>query len=1048
MTGTGRMPAAPPGAEAHQALLSRLAEAQRQAAMAEQAAAAVAGTLDAMAAETSPEAAVSVLLDRIARHFPGAVPMLLCCDDQEVRIAAAPAGVPVGATLLTDPAVLARSRRIVGPRRMGWWRPAPGMDDAAVLALAPLRLRGEPAMALACVHADPDGLCINAARFLGQLTRSAAHVLESRRQAARTQRLAERLGGTPAGGSARMNGPAPLFDAPFHAVSRALDRATESQSLVLAILNDLLRANDADTDAAIETALARLGAFYGSDRTYVLRVRDDRWVSNTHEWVAGGIAPMKHALQDVPVEFIGQWLPRLRAGRPMAVPDVAALPDDAVEKPLLLMQGIRSILLVPTLAEGRLSSFVGYDVVRARRSFEPADVLTLQSVANAIDKVLNERDARSASRSAHAALSQAAAEAEAARRTLAAAVETLDDGFVCFDADDRLVLCNRRFREIHPLSAPAMTPGARFEDILRHGLQAGEFTDAAGREEQWLAERMAAHRLPEHEHEQQLSDGRWLRVFERAMPDGGRVGLRVDITALKAAEARALSQRAMAMDASRDGMAVADAAGRIIYMNPAHLAMFGFDDEAEVLGRDWHILYGPEERARIETEAMATLRENGSWLGEVPGRTVDGKVVEQEVSLNRMPDGGVMCITRDISERRRADAERSRLREALQLAQRREALGQLAAGLAHDFNNLLATIGGSAALAAAAAPEGHPARDHTRRIQAATDRAAGLVHRLLKLGGRPARRRRIDLRTPLREAADLAATGLPATVRLRLDTPGRRLDFTADPTDMVQVVLNLALNARDALGPDGGEISLSLRPASDDDLSGPWASGRPDPARPHVCLCVNDTGPGMPPSIAGQAFRPYFSTKGDNGNGLGLAIVGSIVNAYGGAIGLDTSPGRGCRFRVVLPIDGAQAPPAVPAAPVTTDRLRGRAILLVDDSEDLLEVLTGFLEAAGARVAATPEPADALEVLREEPRRWDLLITDYDMAGMNGAELARAARLVVPAMPVLLVTALPERHERWREDGFAGMIGKPVTRDRLLGAAATALSFWPREAET
>ncbi|MCX7300635.1 MAG: PAS domain S-box protein [Rhodobacterales bacterium] len=632
-------------------------------------------------------------------------------------------------------------------------------------------------------------------------------------------------------------------------------------------------------------------------------------------------------------------------------------------------------------------------------------------------------------------------EAIEARQTLVSAVTTLQDAFALYDADDRLVICNERYRSIYPLSAPAIMPGATFESIVRYGLLHGEFAEALGREDDWLAERMAQHRKSESELEQQLADGRWLRIIEKATPDGGRVGLRVDVTALKKAERQAVTERAEAMAASRDGISITDGQGLFTYMNDAHLTMFGYDREDQVIGRPWSSIYSPDNARWMEQNAMPILFSTGSWRGEVAGVDVNGKPVEQEVSLTLKADNGILSITRDISQRRLENEERLRLREDLNLAQRREAIGEMAAGLAHDFNNLLATISGTASLIEELSPPDSLARSGATRIQAAGEQAATLVKRLLTLGTRPVERSLIDLRDPVREAADLVRSSIRAPAEMQLNLPATPLMAEADPTDILQVVMNLAINARDALNGEAGQIAISLTEATAHDLEGPFAIGAADPARRHLCLTVADNGLGMSPDVAVQIFKPYFSTKGSKGTGLGLAIVSTVVNSNDGALRLETAPGKGTSFHVLWPID-ATAPAVSLSAAQLTGRLDGKAILFVDDQEDVLGVLTKFLEQAGAEVAPASDPRDALEVILEDPTAWDLVITDFDMPGMNGAEFARAIRKATATLPIVLVTALPGWKGRSGKDGapFAAVLGKPVTREALVTTAEAAIA--------
>lgn len=307
------------------------------------------------------------------------------------------------------------------------------------------------------------------------------------------------------------------------------------------------------------------------------------------------------------------------------------------------------------------------------------------------------------------------------------------------------------------------------------------------------------------------------------------------------------------------------------------------------------------------------------------------------------------------------------------------------------------------------------------------------MRRLLTLGARPSERVALDLRQPVQEAAELVRASLRPPARLMLCLPEAPVPALADPTDILQVVLNLAVNARDAMTGQPGEITVALEPANMADLAGPFAIGTPDPTRPHMCLSITDTGPGIPTDQAAQIFKPYFTTKGDKGTGLGLAVIVSVVGANQGAVRLITAPGRGTSFRVLWPVGAAPVPAEKPVIEGLTGRLDGRTVLVVDDQPEVLAVLTAFLEAAGAEVAPATEPADVVEALRDDPGAWDLPVTDFDMTGMTGAELAEAARALVPDLPVNLVTALAGVAGR-HGSAFAAVLGKPMDRRRACVA--------------
>lgn len=606
------------------------------------------------------------------------------------------------------------------------------------------------------------------------------------------------------------------------------------------------------------------------------------------------------------------------------------------------------------------------------------------------------------------AMSRAAEEAATARAALEAAVNTLQDGFVLFDAEDRLVVCNARYRELYAQSAEMMIPGVKFEDLIRHCVEAGEYPEAIGREEHWIAERMERHHQPYSEFEQLYPDGRWLRVFEKSVTGGGHVGLYIDITRLKQAEIRAQSDLATAMEASHDGIAFTDPRGKLSYMNRSQTVMFGFLDGDNPIGQHWSKLYDSATTEWLTANALPDLLEKGHWSGELIGLARDGTLVDQDVSLTMKEDGGVLCISRDMRARRREEAERQRLHEELQIARRREIISQMVAGLAHDFSNLLTTISGNASLIEESATPGSLTEISARRVLAASDQAVVLIRRLLTLGAHRSDPILVDLNDPVRQATDLFRVSLRTPTKIHLELASAPLEAMADPTDILQLLLNLAINANDAMNGHPGEIGITLRKATSKDLDHPFVLGRIERGRQYHCLEVRDNGSGMPADIAKRAFQPYFTTKGSEGTGLGMSVVSSVVRMNKAALHLDTAPGEGTRIIILWPA-GGQNRRLISNAEAITDqqgRLKGMLILLVDNDPNVLHTLTDLLEMAGAEVAATEHPKDILSSLEEYPDGWDILITDYDMPQLNGIDLAVHVCTIAPNMPIMMISSL------------------------------------------
>lgn len=645
----------------------------------------------------------------------------------------------------------------------------------------------------------------------------------------------------------------------------------------------------------------------------------------------------------------------------------------------------------------------------------------------------------------------ATAEAEASRLQLENAVNALEDAFYYMDRDQRLVLCNAALRALYPNTGALMVPGVHLRALIAAARRNGELLSPPPGGTADSHPLLARFDTPHYLNELKLRDGRWLRVIEKATPDGGRVGMFFDISALKAAEARAKRDRATALDASREGIAIVNASGRVTYANSAMKTMFALPDSALLEGRRWTRLYPREVTAKLRATALPALESDGFWRGELtlPG---DGGTVHQ-LSITRDSDGSAVWILRDVSETRRAGLEQQRLREELQLAQRREVIAQLATELAHDFNNLLSAISGSAGLITRLDPPPE-FRTHAARIGMASDQAAGLVQRLMTLGERRANLREIDLRDTVRDAAQLLRATLNDESLLRMDLPAAPLRARADPTDVLQVILNLLLNARDAIdsgrdtatGPS--KIHLHLRRAQGADLARSFVTGRPDPSRAYFCLTLRDNGPGMSDAVRAQAFDRSFTTKGPGGAGLGLRIVANVVTGNHGCIALDTAPGKGCAVTVLWPLEQPahapawSTPPAQPGPSVTGARpLSGRAVLVVDDNDAVLSVLCRDLESAGAEVVGCACPHDALDAVRDAPQEFDLVVSDERMPGMSGTALSLHLHHLAPHAPVIVVSGAPAEPHAIDSPppNIVARLVKPVRCDALVAAAAAAL---------
>jgi PAS domain S-box-containing protein len=720
----------------------------------------------------------------------------------------------------------------------------------------------------------------------------------------------------------------------------------------------------------------------------------------------------------------------------MVVPDATADPRFAGNPLVTGDPHIRFYAGAPlVLASGhRIGTLCVIDPA-PRAAFTAHEAEVLQLIAQQVVALLEGRQARQERRIAHLI------------------AQTTTDAFVCADAHSRIILWNRAAEAMFGWSA-AEALGQSLDLIIpqvhRQGHHAGVARLRARGPSKLVGQTVEVPALAKdgREFPIELSLAMWSEDgSDSGAPDGFAAIIR-DITGRKQAEAERvatearLARQVAAIEASDDGIALTDAEGRFIFMNHAHAAMFGYPDAASLIGQQWSVLYTPDEARRINDEAMPVLFAVGQWRGETQGLKADSSPLEQEIALSLAPDGGIVCVTRDVGDRRGMEREKARLREQLMLAQRQEVVGQLASGIAHDFNNLIAAISGTAELLRHI--EDNRVRHHALRIQTAATTAAGLVEKLLTLGRRVPHPKLVDLRGMLRNVRDLVAPSLTDPLhRIELAMQSDPIMLLTDDTELNQVLLNLVLNARDSLRlGEPGWIKLEVKIGPLDPPAGQLAIGSL-PTVPAVMIRVSDTGCGINPHEVSQIFEPFFTRKGEAGTGLGLAVVAGIIASNGGALAIESWPGAGTIFELYWPMqaqagdpDGGQTEWGLDAA-----GLAGKTVLVVDDSPTVVETLVAMLEDAGAEVGPCIYSRDAVAAIKDDPQAWDLVITDYDMPGMNGADLARAARRVRPDLPILLLTALPRIHKLHQKQVglFDGVLGKPASTAQLAAAAGAAL---------
>jgi PAS domain S-box-containing protein len=491
--------------------------------------------------------------------------------------------------------------------------------------------------------------------------------------------------------------------------------------------------------------------------------------------------------------------------------------------------------------------------------------------------------------------------------------------------------------------------------------------------------------------------------------------------------------------------------GVIVLVNREAERIFGYDRQ-ELLGEPVEMLVPARHRddyvARRKSYFEApTTRGLGSGL-EFHGLRSDGSEIPLDIAVSPLGTGEgttAIVVVRDLSEakesERRKDEELARANREARIAQSRrlESLGQLAGGVAHDFNNLLGVILNYADFVADEIEKGTSAHTDVLEIRKAAERATELTRQLLIFSRRETvKPAPVDLNEVVRDIERLLRRTLGEHIELVTKLDPDIPSVLADPGQVEQVLVNLAVNGRDAM-PDGGRLVIRT---SEVELDRDFLEEHPDisPGR-YARLTVADNGTGMEPEVAARVFEPFFSTKRKGeGTGLGLATVYGIVSGAGGEISLYSEPGEGTVFRVHLPAAGS-AVTVLPGEHAVEFTGRGERVLLVEDEDTVRALAKRILTEGGYRVSATGEGADALRLLEEPRNEFDLLISDVVMPGMRGIELARRTRGLRPELPILMMSGYttPMAEEDRRALAEAPLLEKPFSRRDLLGEVRNLL---------
>ncbi len=479
----------------------------------------------------------------------------------------------------------------------------------------------------------------------------------------------------------------------------------------------------------------------------------------------------------------------------------------------------------------------------------------------------------------------------------------------------------------------------------------------------------------------------------------------------------------------------------VIYRNSACVRRMGVSGDTEEDHQLLCLASGPRTDRRKLDEIRHEMRAGQPVRAELVDYRSDGGMRWTEFSAAPLTvPGHWVVVSRDVTRRREAEDNAQRLRELVIRSQKHENTAVLAAGIAHDFNNILTGIVGSAELARMVLAPEHVVQKDIETIIQASERAAELNRELLDFAG-PGKGslEPVYLNSMVTTMLVILRSQMQKSIvvrkALRPDIP----PIEADPAEIQQVMLNLCLNASEAMAETGGTLSITTdRMDIADDVADMFAYGRPQPG-PHAVFEVSDTGCGMEPALVRRIFEPFFSSK-EGARGIGLSVVLSIVKAYRGGIDVDTVPGRGTTVRIVLPA-------ALERERRGTEEVRRprdaehHTILFVDDEEMLRSLAQRALEPLGYRVLVAPDGVEGVRVFREHMAEIDLVILDLSMPRKGGEDACKEMQAINGRIPVLLCCGYDEAsaQEKTRGSRFAGYLAKPFGVGTLIEAVRATI---------
>jgi len=498
-----------------------------------------------------------------------------------------------------------------------------------------------------------------------------------------------------------------------------------------------------------------------------------------------------------------------------------------------------------------------------------------------------------------------------------------------------------------------------------------------------------------------------------------------------------IREQAQLLDKARDAIMAYDMEGRVVYWNKSAERLTGWSEEDVIGETARERLYAADQQDKLRS-CYDTMLEEDEWTGELEMQNKEGDelIVESRWTLVRDSAGEpkhVLVINTDITERKQLESQFLR-------SQRMESIGRLVGGIAHDLGNLLVPILLGVKVLMQRFGDDEKAERTLSMIQKSAERGSDMVEQVLAFArGVEGERVAIQPGAIIEEVEKITGETFPETVEVKTDVADDLTQIVGDATQIQQVLMNLSVNARDAM-PDGGTLTVR---AYDAEITPDDARKNIDAeAGDYVCIEVSDTGTGIPSDVVDKIFEPFFSTKPEGeGTGLGLSTAYSIVKSHNGFIDVDSADGEGTTFRVYLPMAEKDAERRASGDATELREGGGELVLVVDDEEFILDTAKETLEGAGYRAVTAGGAEEALEIMQEHGTEVDAVITDLRMPHINGFDLIRALCTDYPDLPIVAASGLADgRTDEAVEAGARTFLAKPFTAEKLQAALQEVLT--------